>query len=652
MFLQFFGFGRQFAGVARQMNRMAVAGHLGTVLPKIAKSALLGTSMLTALSAPAMAQEPWIMVQRTFFPDADPARGQGVTTDGTYWYFSGTHSLEIADGNFNTVKIDKDAIVNELMIPSQLSSIGLNHIGDIDYANGLLYVSLDTSKRDPITNNKYSHPVFAIYNASDLTYTGQAFALNPPHGVRDIASWVAVDAKAGLAYGMAYDNATELAVYNLSDFSFKEYIPLSATIDQAQGGKILDGWMYFATDNDDKLLMRANLKTGQVETLGNLKLDAEQEVEGLSIRWTKDGWSLNVLNREESFPGSLEEGVGFYKYLRPYGNVLSGEIHADISGALLADSRFIREATNRRILAAFDAAAVPTGAVTTFDQKGPSAAPSDTDGVAFWSEAIGASSSAKGVGYAADFDHSSAGLIGGIDAPIGDWRFGVAGGYSHTNFDVSQRASFASSNNYQLGVYGGTQLGGIGLRMGASYGLHDISTERSVVFPAFSEKLSADYKAATTQAYGEMDYRIETGRGVLSPFAGLAYVHLKSDDFSEKGGTIDALSSNGTTSENTFSTIGMRASTPFSFGETNGWLHGQVGWQHAYQDVTTMTNLTLNTGASFDSVGVPIAKDALALEAGFDIALSKQATFRTSYSGQIARKVQDHAIKVSFDLKF
>ena len=41
-------------------------------------------------------------------------------------------------------------------------------------------------------------------------------------------------------------------------------------------------------------------------TLARDAVDGEQEVEGLSIRWTKDGWSMNVLNREESTPGSGE----------------------------------------------------------------------------------------------------------------------------------------------------------------------------------------------------------------------------------------------------------------------------------------------------------------------------------------------------------
>jgi len=606
------------------------ARHTNRLLSQAVVAALLGSSMLTGLTAPAMAEEPWIMVQRDFFLGADPARGQGVTTDGTNWYFSGTKSLEIANDAFDTILIDTNAILSQVGLADGYTDVTLNHIGDIDYANGKLYISLDSTQRDPITGNKYSNPVFAVYDAETLTWTGEAYTVNPPHGIRDIASWVAVDAKAGLAYGMAYDNATELAVYNLSDFSFKEYIPLSQTVDQAQGGKLLNGWMYFATDNDEKLLMRANLLTGEVETIGNLKIDGEQEVEGLSIRWTKDGWSMNVLNREESTPGSGEEGVGFYKYLRPTGNTLSGEIHADIGGALLTDSGFLRQATLRRMRNA-DA---------------------PTDGAAFWGEALAATSSTEAVGDAAGFQRNAAGFIGGIEGSAGDWLVGLSASYGRSNFSVADRASTGSADTYQLGIYGGTRFGDLGLSLGAAFATHDIATERSVVFPAFSEQLSAEYGARTIQAYGELDYRIDLGVAALSPFAGLAVVSGSTDAFAETGGEIATLSADRSSAQNAFTTIGVRVSAPLGFGEMSGKLHAEIGWQHALKDTQTTMQLAIPTGASFDSVGVPIAKDALSLEAGLDFALSEDASLTASYSGQLAEGAQNHGVKLGFGLKF
>lgn len=611
----------------------SVRNHRRLCLSKPLVAGLLGTSMLTGLVSAAQAVEPWFMVEHTFWQDADPARGQGVTTDGTNWYFSGTHSLEIADAAYNTLRIDSNAILSQVGLADGYTDVTLNHIGDIDYANGKLYISLDSTQRDPVTNNKYSNPVFAVYDAATLTWTGEAYALNPPHGVQDIASWVAVDAKNGLAYGIAYDNASELTVYNLADFSFNKYIPLSQIVDQAQGGKILNGYMYFATDNDEKLLMRANLATGEVETIGNLKIDGEQEVEGLSIKWTGDGWSMNVLNREESTPGSGVEGVGFYKYLRPIGNALSGEIHADIAGALVSDSTYLRDATGRRLRVLFD--------------NGKA-----REGTPFWGEAIGAKSSTDASGDAAEFEHSTAGFVGGIEGDLGDWLVGFSGGYKSSTFDVTDRASTGSADTFELGVYGGTRMGDFGLTLGASWAGSQIDTERHVVFPAINEQLSASYGASIAQAYGELDYRMTVGTTIVSPFAGLALVSRHTDAFAETGGDIAALSAEASSSGNAFTTLGIRAATPLSFGDMTGSLHGQIGWQHALNDVDTSIALTTASDATFDSAGVPLAKDALTVAAGLDLALTDKATMSLGYSGQFADGSTSQAVKVGFSMKF
>ncbi len=637
------------SSIIDRASKTALKGTVMAGLPKTITACILVSGTLAMTALPALAVEPWIMVEKTTFTgDAITSKQQGVTTDGTNWYFSGTNILERTDKNYNPSLTVAPAIPLALQLPSEFSSLGLNHIGDIDYADGLLYISLDTSKRDPITGGKYDHPVFAVYRASDLSFTGQAFSLNPPNGTHDIASWVAVDAKNGLGYGMAYENATEIAVYNLSDWSFKEYIPLTQTIDQAQGGKLLDGWMYFSTDNDEKTIYRANLKTGEVEILGNLKINGEQEVEGLSFNQTKDGWSMYILNREALESDPNVEAVGFYRYLRPYGNALSGEVHADVLGALVDDSRFARDSANRRLRSAFDAADVSL-TTAAIDATGVHAAPANAGGIVIWSEALAMTGDIKGSGYAADFNRTSAGFVGGADVPVGDWRVGVLGGYSRTNFDVSDRASSGTSDNYNLGVYAGTQVGALGFRAGAIYGWHDIGTKRDVVFPAFSEQLSAGYRAETAQAFSELAYRFDTSLGAFEPFANLAYVHASADGFAETGGATSALTSQGASSENTFSTLGLRASTRFGTGMTA--LHGMLGWQHAYGDVQPTTTLTFGSGASFASAGVPIARDALALEAGFDVSLSPNATLGAAYSGQIARDTQAHAFKINFDLK-
>lgn len=284
--------------------------------PALSFSRRLFAMALIACTSATTPPHGWQVVERRFFagPAASNARGQGLTFDGVHWIFFGTRSLERADADFRTMRINRHAIPPQLWRPSPFSPIGLNHIGDIDHADGLLYVPLDSSHVDPALGKAYAHPVVALYDARTLRYTGRAYPLRPPHGTDDIASWIAVDMANGVAYGIAYHQATALAVYNLPNFTFRQYIPLSRPIDQAQGGKVHNGWIYFATDRHDKAVLRARLTTGAVETLANLQTAGDQEIEGLSFGCNPPGnMYLNILSREEDQPGSGRGGIALYR---------------------------------------------------------------------------------------------------------------------------------------------------------------------------------------------------------------------------------------------------------------------------------------------------------------------------------------------------
>jgi outer membrane autotransporter protein len=332
-------------------------------------------------------------------------------------------------------------------------------------------------------------------------------------------------------------------------------------------------------------------------------------------------------------------------------HALSGEVHASAAGVLLDDSRYVREAASERVRAAFEAVGAPSVPVMAYDKGEIVPAAAATDRFAVWGEAFGATGSIDRDGNAADLDRSTGGFLAGADAGFGSWRLGLLAGYSHTSFDVDQRASSGSSDNLHLGLYGGSQWGQLGVRAGAAYTWHDIDTTRQVAFPGFSETLSGEYDAGTAQAFGELGYRITAGRAAFEPFANLAYVELRSDAFTETGGTA-ALTSAKTTTDATFTTLGVRAATDFDIGKARATARGMLGWRHAFGDVTPRSSLAFAGSDAFTIAGAPIAKDALALEAGLDFALTPFTTLGVSYSGQIANNTQDHAFKAKFTITF
>jgi fibronectin-binding autotransporter adhesin len=320
---------------------------------------------------------------------------------------------------------------------------------------------------------------------------------------------------------------------------------------------------------------------------------------------------------------------------------LSGEVHASLRTSLIEDSRFVREAGVDRVRQAQGGMAAPA------DMKLDEGA----DGNAAWGRAFGSWGDTDGDANAARAERSTGGVLVGADRRVGDWRVGVMGGAGRGKVDVNDRRSSASIDSYHLGVYGGTQWGDIGLRTGASYSRHDIDTQRSIAVTGLADSTKASYHAQTTQAFGELGWRIERGAVALEPFANLAYVNLRTDGFGEQGG-ITALSGRSGKTDTVFTTLGLRASTRFDIGSTQATARGLLGWRHAFGDVSQSAALAVAGGSAFTVTGVPIAQDAAVIEAGLDFALQRNLTLGMSYSGQLGDGVKDHGVKASLLWKF
>ncbi|MER9894014.1 autotransporter outer membrane beta-barrel domain-containing protein [Mesorhizobium sp. M0119] len=330
---------------------------------------------------------------------------------------------------------------------------------------------------------------------------------------------------------------------------------------------------------------------------------------------------------------------------------LSGEIHASAKGMLLNDSQFVRDAATNRIRTAFGDAGTAALPVMAYGEGGPEMVAADTDRFAVWGQAFGSWGSSESDGNAAAFDRSIGGLLAGADTLVGDWRVGLLGGYSRSSFDADDRHSSGDADNYHLGLYGGTNWGAIAFRTGAAYSWSSLSTKRSVAFNGFADQLTGDYDASTAQVFGEVGYKTDAGRFKFEPFANLAYVSVHTDGFTEKGGGA-ALTSASSTTDATFTTLGLRASTDVALGGMNATARGMVGWRHAFGDVTPVSTFAFAGGDAFTIAGVPIAQDAALVEAGLDLQMSANATLGLSYSGQFDGGVVDNGAKADLRVKF
>lgn len=357
---------------------------------------------------------------------------------------------------------------------------------------------------------------------------------------------------------------------------------------------------------------------------------------GMSINQCATGNGLDSLGDNSLLAGLVASQVSVEDAARAL-NLLSGEIHASTKGVMLEDSRFLREAVNNRLIGA-------AGGVAATDASTPSG---------FWMHGFGSWGSMDGDSNAASIDRDIGGVFFGGDRQVSEhWRIGALGGYSRSHFTVNDRASSGTSDNYHVGVYAGGQWNKLALRTGLGFSWHEISTDRTVVFPGYADRMKGDYHARTTQLFGELGYQIDTSAVTLEPFANVAYVLLNSDSFNERG-DIGALRVTGDDTDLTYTTIGVRGSHKMTLDNgTEMKLWGMAGWRHAFGDITPNSTARFAGGDLFTVTGAPVARNAAAIEVGLETSITRSLSAGAMYSGQFGDGVSDNGLKVYLNWSF
>lgn len=337
---------------------------------------------------------------------------------------------------------------------------------------------------------------------------------------------------------------------------------------------------------------------------------------------------------------------------------LSGEVHASVTNTLLQGAAQVRATPLAKLRANLQAGALP-GAPTA--ASGVSDAPVSASqlpvsgALPAWAEVVGNWQTIDGDGNAARIRQHVGGLFMGADRPVGPgWRVGGAVGFTDSKARVDDRSSQADVGSYSALVYGGKSFasgpGAWQFLTGAGYTWHDISTRRYA--NSQTAALTADYGASTSQIFTELSYAWKLAeRTTLEPFAGLAWSDLRTRGFSESGGDA-ALSGESGSTQQTHSTLGLRAAQGFDAAGRQGRVYGTVGWRHVFGDVKPESVLAFDAGQAFTVAGAPIGRDAAVLELGAEVAIGRSASLGLGYSGQYASGSREHSANVNMRWQF
>lgn len=337
---------------------------------------------------------------------------------------------------------------------------------------------------------------------------------------------------------------------------------------------------------------------------------------------------------------------------------LSGDSHASVAsalaGAAMAPASLNGLAALRHNLSAPMQPGVPTAAADNGAPPPASALPR-SGASPVWIQLAGEWRNLAGDGNAPNLTQRSTSLTIGGDAAVGGgWRMGGAFGYTDARLSAQARQASAKTDSYSATVYGGKAYalgaGALKLMAGGAYSWHVVDSQRQVRYGSLDQRLSANYRGATTQLFTEVGYALPLSDAAgVEPFIGLAWNQLRMRAFSESGGSA-ALSSDGQRQRNVSSLAGLRGN--WLVPGSSIALRGMVGWRHVYGDTRPSVALSFDQGPAFSVAGAPIARDAARVELGADLVQIRNMTAGLSYGGEFGGGNRQHAASLDVRWRF
>ena len=198
--------------------------------------------------------------------------GQGITKSERHWYYTATFwrvakgfPLRIwREGYIFKMDSSNNKILAHRKIPFQ--ELGFDHIGDIDFFNGLIYASLE--------DIAYSRPRIVLFDEK-LSVRDYVDLSDQKH-----LPWCAVNPEDHLLLSSEYDPVKYVNFYEIkTQHSAKlvRRLKLSKILHNVQGGCMHEDELDISCNDQVKGIYRIDLNSGKVFTLLKTKIPYEME---------------------------------------------------------------------------------------------------------------------------------------------------------------------------------------------------------------------------------------------------------------------------------------------------------------------------------------------------------------------------------------
>jgi len=159
---------------------------------------------------------------------------QGITTNGTHYFNTGSKGLYVYDTEWNMVMENED--------PFAGLGESLNHFGDIGYYNGSIYTGAEN-----FVNGRGQDIAIMLYDPETLKMT-EEIPWHPESGQVEVSA-ITVDTDNGLVWMTDWVNSTHIYSYDLKTGEYVSKIHLRPTPEWTQGIAFFKGDIYITADD-------------------------------------------------------------------------------------------------------------------------------------------------------------------------------------------------------------------------------------------------------------------------------------------------------------------------------------------------------------------------------------------------------------------
>ncbi|TAJ90419.1 autotransporter domain-containing protein [Reyranella sp.] len=230
------------------------------------------------------------------------------------------------------------------------------------------------------------------------------------------------------------------------------------------------------------------------------------------------------------------------------------------------------------------------------------------------------------------------GLAAGADWTFDQGVLGVAVASGTSNWYLGGGLGNGRTNAFQAGVYGRTTFGSLYLAAAGAWGLHGVSTQRSV--PYLADSLTANYTATSWSGRAEMGYRLAFGDYGVTPFiAGQSQV-VNMPGFCEasQAGNGAALCFNANSTPSLRSEIGIDADAAIgNILGSRAKLMARLAWAHEYQTTGSVSAWFQSLpGSTFAVSGASMPSDMGIARVMANFELDRAWSFRLQADAEFA----------------